>query len=434
MKVTLRIFNLIIMALAAVATVFLFITPTMSFNSNIGLNVAALSKFIPETTYTGQIDVPYLLGTDVIQVSLQFQVDATQANRFMNGDRATINEELLKGSINGILKEFHEPVDLITEFTVKDTLKRIFVEQVTQNVDDAIEKFKENNPTVEVSSTTQEMMNEVGMDDAYFTNFTCSLYDAMNIDHAPSESVVQVMYDKIDEALALADESGIVDTSGYSDEAKAGIRDSLLGTLDQLKLRYEDGTVKQISSIAYIYLTDYLKTELQSRVSDPAILEQGADEETGAYGDRMVTIYVETMLPDTFYQIIGYTCLGMFIGMFVFAAIWVILFLITLFRTFSHKPWTIFGPWFWFFGFFQLVLGVGLTIVGKVILPRYNIPLGDLPIKSFVLAPRTCALIPSLIFGACIVLAIIYGFFKRPVKREMRKGKPTKKDLVVHEG
>ena len=166
----------------------------------------------------------------------------------------------------------------------------------------------------------------------------------------------------------------------------------------------------------------------------PAILEQGADEETGAYGDRMVTIYVETMLPDTFYQIIGYTCLGMFIGMFVFAAIWVILFLITLFRTFSHKPWTIFGPWFWFFGFFQLVLGVGLTIVGKVILPRYNIPLGDLPIKSFVLAPRTCALIPSLIFGACIVLAIIYGFFKRPVKREMRKGKPTKKDLVVHEG
>ena len=434
MKTALRIFNIIIMALAAAATAFLFITPTMSFNSNIALDVVALSKFIPETDYTGTIDVAYLLGTDSIHVALQFKVDATSANRFMNGDRNTINAELLDGSMQGILDEFHKPVELITEFTVKDTLKKILVEQVTQNVDDAIQKFKDNNPSVEVSSTTEEMMNEVGMDDAYFTNFTCAIYDGMDTAGATTDSITQIMYEQIDAALALADESGIVDTSGYSEEAKAGIQSSLVTTLGQLKLLETDGVhVKQISAIAYIYLVDYIKTEIQSKVSDPTVLDQRSDETTSEYNDRMIKLYVETLLPDMFYQIIGYTCLGMFIGMFVFAGIWGILFLITLFRTFSSRPWTIFGPWFWFFGMFQLVLGVGLTVVGKFVLPNINIPAIGIPIKSIILAPRTCALIPSLIFGACIILAIVYGFFKRPVKRATTKGKPTKKDLIVHE-
>ena len=432
MKTIIRIFNLIFMALAAAATAFLFISPILSFNSNVSLDVAALSKFVPETTYTGEIDIPYLLGTDVIQVGLKFKVDITSANRFVGGDRDRINNELLKDSIGSVLEEFHEPVQLITEYTVKDTLKKILVEQVTQNVDDAIQKFKENNPGVEVNSTTEEMMIDVGMDDAYFTSFTNDIYSAMNIDHAPMDSVIQVMYQKIDEALALADESGIVDTSGYSEEAKSAIEGSLVPTLEQLKLVYSDGSVKKISSIAYIYLTDYIKTELQAKVNDVTILEQGTDETTEKYADRMITEYVITMLPEGFYQIVGYTCLGMFIGLFVFAAIWVILFLITLFRTFSGKPWTIFGPWFWFFGTLQLVLGIGLLVFGKFILPTLSIPMNGIPIKTVILALRTSALIPSLIYGAIIILAIIYAFFKYPVKRSMRN-RPTKKDLVIHE-
>ncbi len=439
MKATIRFFNIIIMALAALATAFLFVSPTfnstvplLSFNSNVALDVAAVSKFIPATDYTGEIDIGYLLGTDVIHVGLKFEVDITSANRLIGGDRNRINDELVGPPIDNMLDELHKPIDLITEFTVKDVLKKILVEQVTQNAADAIEKFKENNPGVEVNSTVEEMMAEVGMDDAYFTNFTAAIYDTMNVEGKTTDDIVQVMYDMVDQALALADESGIVDTSGYSEDAKSGIQTSLINALNQLKLVNPDNTVKPIGQIAYIYLTDYLKTELTSKVSDPTILEQQTGETMAEYSDRMLTVYVTTMLPDAFYQIVGYSCLGMFVGLFIFAAIWVILFLITLFRTFSNKPWTFFGPWFWILGGLQLVLGVGLTVFGKFILPNIKIPVSGLPIKSFIVAPRTCALIPSLIFGACIILAIVYAILRGSLKREM-KAEKKKKDLRVYE-
>ena len=100
-----------------------------------------------------------------------------------------------------------------------------------------------------------------------------------------------------------------------------------------------------------------------------------------------------------------------------------LLILITLIKTFTKKPWTVFGPWFWVIGSIQLTLGISLTVLGKYILPNVKIKAGSIPIKSVILAPRTYTLIPSLIFIACIVIAFIYGFFKRSLKKEIRQNK-----------
>ena len=80
-----------------------------------------------------------------------------------------------------------------------------------------------------------------------------------------------------------------------------------------------------------------------------------------------------------------------------------------------------FGPWFWIIGALQLVLGLGLTIFGKVIFPTLNIPYGSLPINTVQFAPRTYALIPSILFIAAIVLGIVYAFIKHAAKKEYQQ-------------
>ena len=428
MKALIRIFNLIILALAAAATSLLFIMPTLSFNSNIAVDIVALAKFIPETEYTSAIDVVNSLGTDTIHVGVKFSISMSQANRYMTGDRDVINAELLNTSIDDVLTTLDEPVKLITEYTVKSVLKNILKTEITNKVRDAIEEYKEKNPDKDVHSTAEEMMESVGMDDAYFADFVALLYTVMKPAGAELNDVTTVMYNQIDEALALADESGIVDSSDFSETTKDDITNSLLTSLNQLKLMNDDGhSLKGLENFAYITLTEYLKTELTSRVSDPTTLEQMFGEPMQKYASRMLGIYISIMLPGAFYQIVGYVCLAMFIGTFVFAAIWAILFFITLFKTLTKKPWTIFGPWFWIIGSIQLVIGVALTVFGKFILPTINVSTYGIPLKSVILAIRTSALIPSLIFAGCILFAIVYAVFRSIAKNE---DKP-KKDLKV---
>ena len=51
-RLIIKIFNCVIMAIAALATVFLFASPSLSFNSRVDVNVEKFSQFIPETDYT----------------------------------------------------------------------------------------------------------------------------------------------------------------------------------------------------------------------------------------------------------------------------------------------------------------------------------------------------------------------------------------------
>ena len=181
--------------------------------------------------------------------------------------------------------------------------------------------------------------------------------------------------------------------------------------------------LSKISEISYIYIADFLKEQLQTKVSDPSSLNQGTAESNPSYADRLLRTFILVQMPDAFYQMVGYISLGLFIGLFVFAGIWAFLFLFTLIRTFTSRPWTIFGPWFWIIGSLQVVLGVGLTVFGKFIFPNINFTAVGIPLKSVILAPRTYAFIPSMIYLACFVIALIYVFFKIAAKRSDKERK-----------
>lgn len=271
-------------------------------------------------------------------------------------------------------------------------------------------------------------MEEVGINDAYFTSFAYALYNASNADGATVDTVGEALYQQIDEALDRAGESGVVDNTGFSEDSKAMIKDSLINSYSMLDLIEEDGYhVKKISQIAYIYLTKYLKEQLTGKVSSDKLAQQSG-EELPEYGDRLIKLFVYNQMPDMVYKVISYVALGCFIGMFVFAGIWLLLLVITLIRTFTKKPWTIFGFWFWLVGSLQLVLGLGLTILGKFILPKIDISSLKLPLQSAVLAPRTCVLIPSIIFIGMIVFAIVYAIIKSGARTEIRRANDRREE------
>ena len=405
------------MAISLAATVLLFATPSLSFNSNIGINVTTFSELVPETEYSTSFDIAKILGTDSIHVGIKFSLEPDGVKEIMSGDRDTINQKIVSDNVDDMLKELHTPVDLITDYAIRSIIKNIVKQQITQQIDNAREEYQRKSGQ-ELESTTQEIMDEVGIDDVYFTNFAHALYNSADAEDATVDSVTNTLYEQIDEALIRAE--NYIDSSSYNETAKTEIKNNLVNTLTQLKLVEEGGKVTRISQISYMYLSDYLKKELQKKgVTDD--LEKTSEETYSAYSDRLLRVFVFTQIPNVFYKGVGYVSLFLFIGMFVFAALWGFLFLWTLFKTLTKKPWTFFGPIFWIIGLLQVVLGLGLTVAGKFILPKYfDIASLNLPINTVLIAPRTYALIPSILYLACIVLAIVYLVFKIPAKQEYK--------------
>ena len=416
MKIILRLFNILIIAIAAAAAACLFIMPSLTFNSNIGVNVKALSEFVPDTEYTEGIDIVSLLGTDTIHVGVKFELKPDGMSRIMKGDRNIVNQELIAKNINGITKELDEPVTLITEYFVRTNVRKIVETEIYNQVDAAREKFASEYPGEETASlTTEDILDSVGIDDEYYNNFAYNLYMAADQEGATIDSVSDVLFAQVDEALARAEDSNAVNSSDFNDETKDALKENITTIFTQLELIKDDGTLNRISQISYAYLTKFIKTQLAGKVSEE-VLAQKAEETLPNYSNRLIAEYVYNQLPDTVYQIIGYIGMGFYIGMFVFAGVWALLLIITLIKTFTRKPWTKFGVWFWIMGGLQLILGIGLTVLGKFVLPTLDISKLGLPLKSIIIATRTYLLIPSILFGVCIVIAIIYAIFRSIAK------------------
>ena len=217
MKLILRILNIVIMAISLAATVLLFATPSLSFNSNIGINVTTFSELVPETEYSTSFDIAKILGTDSIHVGIKFSLEPDGVKEIMSGDRDTINQKIVSDNVDDMLKELHTPVDLITDYAIRSIIKNIVKQQITQQIDNARQEYQKKSGQ-ELESTTQEIMDEVGIDDVYFTNFAHALYNSADAEDATVDSVTNTLYEQIDEALIRAE--NYIDSSSYNETAK----------------------------------------------------------------------------------------------------------------------------------------------------------------------------------------------------------------------
>lgn len=413
-KLVLRVFNGIIMAIAALACVLLFVTPTFSFFASVGFDIKTFSEFVPATEYTGDLNVAQMLGTDEIRVGLQFEIRFNDVNNIVDGKRETINEKVISKSMDDVINTLHEPVDLIVDYALKTNLKNLVKTQITSYVDQARQKYSSD-------KSLEDILDDVGMDDDYFKNFSIALYQTANSDDCTVESLGDFMFNQIDEAMAMADDSRAIDSSEFNEETRTDARAAMVNVLNQLHLVEDDGVnLKKLTDIPYIYLTDFIKQDLAGKVSEEE-LAKTSSETYFEYSDRLLEVYVLNKIPEQAYAAVGYFGIGCIVGMFTFAIIWVILFGWTLYKTLTPKPWTKFGFWFWIVGGLQLILGIGITIVGKVIIPMISLKQYNIPINKIYLVPRTFALWPSILFLICIGLGIAYAVIRSGAKREAKK-------------
>ena len=123
------------MCIAGVAAACLFIMPSLTFNSNIALDVETFAQFVPDTEYSTDLNIVELLGTDTIHIGIKFELKADGMQKIMKGDREIVNQELIAKNINGITKELDKPITLITEYFVRVNIKKIVSEQIYNQVD-----------------------------------------------------------------------------------------------------------------------------------------------------------------------------------------------------------------------------------------------------------------------------------------------------------
>lgn len=467
MKSVVRIFNLIIMAVSGLAIALLFINSTLTFNSRISFDNEFINNYfstvvekinqptqsetdpVLKEPFINEINVTKILGTDHVNLKVQFDLSFSEINTLMGKrDKELVNQELLDKNLSSIFADLHEAVNILTEYTARTALRSVAKKEIYKQVRKSLEDTG-------YPSTATDIMDEVGMNDNYFRGFAKTLYDAANIPDNPSTAkeddgcsvnkFVQTIKSQLEDVLDEADKitNGHVNKEAMlnNPDLDNELRNGFISVITAADLIQSDGeTFVKMEKAAYVFLAKILKEQLSGTVS-PGELEPQAGESREAYAERLSKLYAHNMLPDVFYTIIGYSSLGLFIGVIVFAAIWAILIVVTLIRTFSSKkPWTIFGPWFWIVGSLQVVLGLALTIFCKFYLPSMSFmqrALEGSPIKSLAVAPRTSMLIPSMIFLGMIVFAIVYTIIAHPVKKEYKDSKngrgPKPKEVIIHE-
>ena len=412
MKIVIRIFNVVIMAISLAAASLLLAMPTITFKSRLSLNVETFSEFVPKTEYSQDMKMSEMLGTDEINFGINFSIYPADAPKLMSGDKQTINNALIEKNANEMLSTLHTPINLITDFSIRTVIRKTVEKEIRTQIENARDELHS-------ASTAQDIMDDAGLNDEYFAHFADELYNAANAEGATVESAGKTLYEQVDDALAKAEDYGASNTAGFTEQREA-IQNNMVEILTDLDLVNADGTLKPISQISFVYIAEHFKDELLKKSYDEASVAQKEDEEIPQYADRILITYLYSMIPDDFYTGAGTVSTIIFISIFVFVILWGLLFLITLLRTIGKKPWTLFGPWFWIIGLLQVVVGIGLTVFIKFYAPTLaaNVSMG--PINGFAIALRTCTLIPSILYLVCLAIAIPYLVLKIIARNQHR--------------
>ena len=200
---------MVIAATAVVATILLFALSPLSFNSKVVVDVDTVSKFVPKTTYTENIDAKELLGTDEIQVGIKFKLSLADVNKAKKGDKEVMNERLLKGNLDDVLETLDEAVDVLADHSIRRALKSTIANEITNSIDRA------KPPTQ--TKTTAEIMELLDLGDEYFTNFSNALYNEADRSSATIDSVGQVLQEQTGEAIMKAEKSGMIKPGTYTE-------------------------------------------------------------------------------------------------------------------------------------------------------------------------------------------------------------------------
>ena len=410
-KLISRLFSLVIAATAVVATVLLFTLSPLSFNSKVVVDVATISKAIPETDYTKNINAKDLLGTEEIQVGVKFTMSLDDISKAKAGDKEVINDRLLKENLDGVLETLDNAIDVLADNTIRTALKSTISEEIKKQI--------ENARPEDAPYTTEQIMTALDIGEEYFRGFTSAMYAEANRDGATADSVSTVLLEQTGEVMMRAEKGGYIKSSAFTDEQKNAVKDGLDKILGQLNMKNDDGTIKHISDLPYIYSINFVQKELTGKV-DASELAQRSGESLRQQSDRLLELYVFDLMPTTFYTVVSYISLGILIAVFVLAGIWLLLAAYEVLSFLFPKAKfrlikLVLVPLFFIASIVQIGLGFVLTGVFKYVLPKsLDIASLGVPVKEVILVPRTFALGTSIVVIITIALLMV-GFVLKKI-------------------
>ena len=410
-KLISRLFSLLIAATAVVATVLLFTLSPLSFNSKVVVDVATISKAIPETDYTKNINAKDLLGTEEIQVGVKFTMSLDDISKAKAGDKEVINDRLLKENLDGVLETLDNAIDVLADNTIRTALKSTISEEIKKQI--------ENARPEDAPYTTEQIMKALDVGEEYFRGFTSAMYAEANRDGATADSVSTVLLEQTGEVMMRAEKGGYIKSSAFTEEQKIAVKDGLDKILGQLNMKNDDGTIKHISDLPYIYSINFVQKELTGKV-DASELAQRSGESLRQQSDRLLELYVFDLMPTTFYTVVSYISLGILIAVFVLAGIWLLLAAYEVLSFLFPKAKfrlikLVLVPLFFIASIVQIGLGFVLTGVFKYVLPKsLDIASLGVPVKEVILVPRTFALGTSIVVIITIALLMV-GFVLKKI-------------------
>ena len=424
MKTVIKVFNIVFLALAALAMTTLFTSPTLSVNANLTMTAEQIAKAMPSSGGEEDIDVAALLEGETIHVGLTLSVQSKMLVRSLSDDPKTvIDEEFIDPNVNSVVLALRDPIYKVGKGMLKQTATKNLITKFESAIDD----FKESSD----SRTAEQIRLEAGLNDSYFVNLSESVFEVVTQEEATVTKVNDVMFDGISRAVSQLNNANVGVTVTSIDESyKSSLRSTTKELLSGLKMVKSDGeTLYPFNVVMDAMLADVFRQTNNEEIPEGETIEEKAEKLM-----PILTDFIKKTIPTDAYDTIALALKALLGVLGLFLLVWAFFFIFTLVRTilgFCGKPkmWTFTGPIFWIFGFFQIILGLVVTVASSVLLNGEFLSSmmkgaeGAEMLKGLTGSISTSMLIPSIIVLVMFPACIVYGVFKRKYKRSLKQEK-----------
>ena len=422
MKLVIRIFNIVFMAIAAAAIVCLLVLPTFKVTLGYKMTPDQMAEAFPSSQSEGddgEVDIKKLLGDEGITLNLSVEVSPKLLFNSLTGDPQTvIDKQFIEPNVKSIVSSIKEPINKIGTGMIKILFSEYYIELFEKEID-AVKGSSE-------TRTNEQIRNAGGLTDAYFETMAEDTYKGFNVANATVDSANNIMLNSVKAATNKFNSSNAGLTLPPVDENnKDAITDATHEMLDGMGMIKPDGkSIYPLSMVMDAMMVDAFRSSNNEKVPEGETLEEKAGKLNSVLAD-----FIKGVIPSDSYSTIAMVLKIILAVLAAFVATWSVHFIFTFIRTIfaRNKIWTFTGPIFWILGVIQIILGIGLTVaVGYVmnsgLLSKVA---GDSSeaasvISNINVSIYTSMFIPSILLIVLIPTSIVYAVFKGKYKRQLK--------------
>lgn len=413
MTKVIRFLNLVYMALATAAIVIFFTVPFIKLGADVVINKDEITTLIQNIPGASGMSTQDIFGEEDIKASINMDIAPSVLFKAYseNADKI-VEEEFIDPNIHSIVKSLKEPINKVSEAILRITAKNTIKSEIEKH-------------GITVNDDVEKKINEA----------SDVILDSLKKEGATVDSVTTVLEEQVEAILNEAGKPIDIDTSE--------IKTQLTEKLNEYGALKEDGTIQNVDTITSAFLYDIL-TGKESPSPTPAIrraadVDKKSVEEKAAEVEGLLAKQLKEKLPAEFAEISSNVFKGMLFALIAFLAVWAFLLIFTFIRTLLPKKcYTRVGIIFWLIGFVQIIAGLGLVIFSKFAFKLVseagesigNTNLAGTMFKNINLTLTTSALVPGIFVLALIPFSIVYGVFRKKLKKQIRVDKAVDKKIA----